>query len=167
MDITDMLNTKGSAAVAAAEKQLHQQLAQAAQTHARTISETASEVDNASEHASGYSSRSLHPLHAVPNIPNGMHYSSSSQVQQSMPMPMLTNTYTPQGLGVENGYPHPPNPEDQPHESEPNYEMDRPAGNGETVKAFACTNCKKGFARRSDLARHGEQPMLSFYRILG
>lgn len=26
-----------------------------------------------------------------------------------------------------------------------------------SVKAFACTNCGKGFARRSDLARHGKR----------
>ncbi len=149
-----MLNTKGPAAVAAAEHQLQQHLAQAAQTHGRTGSETGSEVDNTSEHSSAFSSRSVHPLQAMPNIPNGMHYSSSSQMQQ--PMPMLTNTYTPQGLGIENGYPSQQHQGDRSHELEQNHEMDRPAGNGETVKAFACTNCKKGFARRSDLARHGK-----------
>ncbi len=154
MDITGMLNTKGPSAVAAAEQQLQLHLAQAAQTHGRTASEAGSEIDNNSEHSSGYSSRSAQPLQAMPNIPNGMHYSSSSHMQQ--PMPMLTNTYTPQGLGIENGYPHQQHQEGHSHESESNHEMDRSAGNCDTVKAFACTNCKKGFARRSDLARHGK-----------
>ena len=162
-----MLNTKGPATIAAAEQQLQQHLAQAAQTHGRTASEAGSEVDNTSEHSSGYSSRSAHPLQAMPNIPNGMHYSSSSQMQQPMSMPMLTNTYVPQGLGVENGYPHQQKQDDISHESEQNHEMDRLAGNGETVKAFACTNCKKGFARRSDLARHGKQYLLGFYDGVG
>ena len=160
MDITGMLNTKGPAAVAAAEQQLQQQLAQAAETHGRTASETGSEIDNTSEHSSGYSSRSVHPLQAMANIPNGLHYSSSSQMQQPVPMPMLTNTYTPHDLVAENGYPHQQNQEDSHNEPEQNHELDRPAGNGETVKAFACTNCKKGFARRSDLARHGKQHLL-------
>ena len=149
-----MLNTKGPGAVAVAEQQLQQQLAQAAQTHGRTASETGSEVDNTSEHSSGYSSRSAHTLQVLPNIANSMHYSSPSQMQQ--PITMLTNAYVPQSLGIENGYPHPQRQEDHSHESAQGHEIDRPAGNSETVKAFACTNCKKGFARRSDLARHGK-----------
>lgn len=32
----------------------------------------------------------------------------------------------------------------------------RPAGDPGPPKAFACSTCGKGFARRSDLARHGE-----------
>ena len=31
-------------------------------------------------------------------------------------------------------------------------------GSSGGVKAFACTTCGKGFARRSDLARHGRNP---------
>lgn len=33
-------------------------------------------------------------------------------------------------------------------------------GSNPSVKAFACTTCGKGFARRSDLARHGKYPPL-------
>ena len=162
-----MLNTKGPAAVAAAERQLQQQFAQPAQTHVRTASEAGSEVDNNSEHSSGYSSRSTHPLQTMPNIPNGMHCSSSPQMQQPMSMPMLTNTYVPQGLGVENGYPHQQKQDNISHEPEHNHETDRPTGSGETVKAFACTNCKKGFARRSDLARHGKWYLFELCNVVG
>ena len=146
MDITNILNSKGPAAAAAAEQQLHQQLvAHGKHLGGRTSSDTASdrgESPHASENSSRYSSRSSQPLHAVTNISNGMRYPSPTQMQQ--PLPMLQNSFVSNNL-LENGY-----IADEPGEQE------RPMTAFTGQKAFACNTCGKGFARRSDLARHGE-----------
>lgn len=140
-----MLNSKGPAATS----ELHiQQLPKAPQILGQTSSETGSEMGNNSDHSSGYSSRSAKALQAIPNIPNAIRYPSPSQLQH--PMSIITSGYAAQNLGLENGYM--PGQHQDEHLSNPG----RTTGN-ETVKAFACTTCSKGFARRSDLARHGRQ----------
>lgn len=149
-----MLNSKSPAAVAAAEQQLQQHLAQAAQTHGRTVSEAGSELENTSDQSSGYSSRSANPLQTMPTLPNGLHYPQPSQLEQ--PVSMLPDAYMVQGLGVENGYTHSQIPEDHALLSEQHHDMNRPSLGVEPTKAFSCATCLKGFARRSDLARHGK-----------
>ena len=155
MDITTILNSKGPAAAAAAEQQLQQQLAQAAQANARTPSDTGSE--HGSDHSSRYSSRSTQPLHTMSGLPNGMRYPSPSQMQQ--PMSMLQNTYVPQNFGLDNGYmqAHPQQHEEQQRDQQDQQRASGRQAGADTMKAFACTSCGKGFARRSDLARHGKQ----------
>lgn len=76
--------------------------------------------------------------------------STTSPTDLQNPMSMLG-----QGFG-ENGY------ISQQHEG--GHEQEAMGGAGNTqrhgssvgIKAFACTTCSKGFARRSDLARHGK-----------
>ena len=153
-----MLNTKGSAAAAAAERQLHQQYSHVIQD--RPNSDAGSEIESSSEQSSGYSSRSTRPLQAmphVPNLPNSARYQSPSQLDH--PMSLLASGYPTHNLGLEHEYGHGPYQDDQgQHQS-------RSSGGSEAVKAFACATCGKGFARRSDLARHGRlhsvQPMVS------
>ncbi|KAI9814649.1 MAG: hypothetical protein M1827_003205 [Pycnora praestabilis] len=143
MDITTILNNKGPAAAAAAEQQLQQQLAQAAQASGRSPSDTGSErggSPHASEHSSRYSSRSAQPLHVMSNVPNGMRYPSPPSIQT--PLPMLQNGYV-QNPVPDNGY----------IQNEVPVSV-RPSSGESSHKAFSCQNCGKGFARRSDLARH-------------
>jgi len=78
-----------------------------------------------------------------------MRYPSPSANAMGVPMPM-PNGYPPNG--------QPDNPYAQ--QPQPDQSAQAPGGrapneNGPT-KAFACSTCGKGFARRSDLARHGK-----------
>ena len=112
MDITNILNGKDPAAVAAAaERQYHHHIAQ------------------------------------------GVSYNPGPQLQQQLPVlpanyrdQPFQNVYMQQQQQQQNNQ-----REDGPDDSG----SSRQNSNG-SLKAFACTNCGKGFARRSDLARHGK-----------
>lgn len=73
-------------------------------------------------------------------------------------MSMLQNSYVPQTFGLDNGYlqAHPQQHQEQPQDQQDQQRLSSRQPAGDTMKAFACTNCGKGFARRSDLARHGK-----------
>jgi hypothetical protein len=83
------------------------------------------------------------------NMANGMRYPSPTAMQNSMPM--LNNNYMPNQA-----------PDHYGHQAAPDQQVPQPNTNGRQStgesgppKAFACSTCGKGFARRSDLARHG------------
>lgn len=148
MDLPNILNNKGPAASA---EQLQQQLARA---KGRTISEVGSGqafAHNLSDDPSRFSSQSTGPqLHNL-NMANAQRYTNSAPLQQQFPM--IPDPYpTPTG-SVENGYANSHHADDL----RGNQLLGQPSQPGPTnqVKAFACSNCGKGFARRSDLARHG------------
>lgn len=87
------------------------------------------------------------------HMAQGVSYSTGPQLQQQMPM--LPSTYGERPF--QNVYM-------QQQQQQQNNQRDtgtddsgssRQNSNG-SVKAFACNTCGKGFARRSDLARHGK-----------
>lgn len=151
MDITNMLNTKGAAAAAAAaakagpssEQQIHQSLVPHSNGHA--ISETASErgtSPHGSEH-SRYSGTSMQHMNGMSAMNSGMRYPSPSAMQT--PLPMLQGYRS--DSGIDNSM--------MQHES-PQISTRQTSGDATVQKAFPCSSCGKGFARRSDLARHGK-----------
>ena len=150
MDITNILNRKGSAAAAAmaaavsasnADPHLHQ----LAHVVTRSPSESSSERHSAygPDPSSHYSSRTAHALHAMANLHSELRYSSPTSMHAPLPHfpPGIIPTGTPfESAMVPNEHPGSPAPP-----------LPSP-----TTKAFPCTSCGKGFARRSDLARHGK-----------
>lgn len=137
-----MLNTKGQA-VASAHFNRH--LAQQAVMDSRT-SDAGSDAGHPSHvgQAPHMYQTTSHPLHPMSNVPQ-MRYQSPSQPLQSMQM--LPTSYMQEN--------HP----DQSYVNAPPAPASAVGSTGGPVgeaapKQFHCSTCSKGFARRSDLARH-------------
>ena len=120
-----------------------------------------------SDPSSRYSSQAppaIHPAAYPPQGMNslapGMRYPSPSQLHQQMPL--IQHSYHP--ASNDPAYAQPPMNTAPPpvQDTQPQQEgTQRSTGSG-LPKAFACSTCGKGFARRSDLARHGK--LLVCYR---
>lgn len=115
-----------------------------------------------SEHSSRYSSQTPqnnhnHMAYLANQIQNGIPRYPSPSMQQQSNMPLIQHTYHP-NAGSDQSYQQQaqmgavqtPMQQDQTQ-----IDGSRPSGSG-LPKAFACSTCAKGFARRSDLARHGK-----------
>lgn len=96
------------------------------------------------------------PQQAMPGYPpmpnnygTDMRYPSPSANTMGVPMP-LPNGYAPNGQ-ADNPYAQQP-----PAEQTTQQTGGRASNENGPPKAFACSTCGKGFARRSDLARHGK-----------
>lgn len=118
-----------------------------------------------SDHSSRYSSQT--PQNSVAyqqiaaQLTNGMRY-SSPQMQQNNNMPMLQHSYHPattqdQGYQQTAGATMGSVQQAIPQTADQSAMDGGRASTGSTglPKAFSCSTCAKGFARRSDLARHG------------
>jgi hypothetical protein len=148
MDIKQIVNSKGSKGAAAAAaaangtaQDLHL-LHSISQANGMPMSDTGSERGN-SPHDSEHSRYSA-PRYGQLNGMNGgpMRYPSPTAMQN--PLPMLQQPYRHDN-SFDNGM-----------MQQENTRPGRQTGDGVAQKAFPCSSCGKGFARRSDLARHGK-----------
>lgn len=147
MDLKEIINSKGpkgaAAAAAAAANGAAQDLHllhSISQANSIPMSDTGSERGN-SPHESEHSRYSGARFGQLNGGPNGMRYPSPTAMQSALPM--LQQPFRP-----ENGF-------DNSMIQQENTRVGRSSAEG---KAFPCSTCGKGFARRSDLARHGRLP---------
>jgi hypothetical protein len=148
MDIKQIVNSKGvkgaAAAANGAAQDLHllQTISQATNF---PMSENGSERGN-SPHDSEHSRYSAPRLMngGMNGAPGPMRYPSPPAMQSQLPM--MGQPYQP-NTGYDNGM----------MQQDNSAQAGRQAGGDNSApKAFPCSTCGKGFARRSDLARHGK-----------
>ncbi|CEJ60778.1 Putative Zn-finger [Penicillium brasilianum] len=134
MDFTTILNRKNSAAAAAAaaEAQLHQQYLQNAQLNQPPMKAEPGASDNPVN---------AYPPHPPPGVPMDQGLAESFYYGQPPAATPRNMGYVPGGYAGEPQMQQPPMPSGRTSGDAP-------------PKTFHCGTCNKGFARRSDLARH-------------
>lgn len=139
MGITSMLNQKG--AVSAVQPAPGQMLEQPMTQQLPPLPLERADSPHGSEH-SRYSQPPMNQLQ------NGRPYGSPSAMHAPLHMP--EPNMAPTGMAF---------PQMTPDMSYGAPQPTRPEAAQQAPKAYPCSTCGKGFARRSDLARHGWFPM--------
>ncbi|MBE7181626.1 MAG: hypothetical protein INR71_10545 [Terriglobus roseus] len=133
------------------QPQHQSQYAYAPHLNGRIKSENGSErgvSPHPSDMSSRYSSTPAQSIAGYPPMPNNF------SMEQRYPSPAGMNVAAP--ILNYNGNTQPPDHQySGPQPPSQKAGLDTPPSGG-PPKAFACSTCAKGFARRSDLARHGE-----------
>lgn len=144
MDLPNILNNRGPVTAAAVVGD--QSLQQYADLSGRPTSDTGSDR-GMSPHGSDPPSR--YPSRTGPYLPAMSMPTAAPHLQQQFTA-MVSNPYPTPTESIDNGFARAQNDEQLIRSSALGAE-----GASQT-KSFACSTCRKGFARRSDLARHGK-----------
>lgn len=120
-----------------------------------------------SDHSSRYSSQTpqnnLAYQQMASQLANGMRYPSPQLQQQTNMTPMIQHSYHPNTNSDQSYQPQAQLGAVQQPVQQDQVSMDggrQSTGSTGLPKAFACSTCSKGFARRSDLARHGKLKLI-------
>ena len=133
--------------------------------NSRIKSETGSErgvSPHTSDQSSRYSSQTPQNMayqQMANQLTNGMRYPSPQLQQQNSMAPMIQHSYHPNATPDQSYQQQAQLGAVQQHVQQDQSPMDggrASTGSAGLPKAFACSTCQKGFARRSDLARHGK-----------
>ena len=152
MDITNMLNRK-------AGFQAHQHFNSFSdyQSPAYSIIKSDPMDRSGSPHGSEHSAYSnpghMNRGYTSPGPMQGPMHLTSNPMQPQMQLPNFPDVSGMSGMGhmgMQQMHQHQPQPQHMQHGSQD------PRPSQPPFKAFACSTCQKGFARRSDLARHGK-----------
>ena len=135
MDITNMLNKKGQL------QQLNPGLLD--HQHQAFVKHEPGMERSASPHGSE------HSQYSNPHIARAYPSPAAMQAPMHIPNPMPAAMQLP-------GFPEMPNMGGMPNMHMQQMQQQPPPPPQQPIKAYPCSTCGKGFARRSDLARHGK-----------
>ncbi|KAF7712298.1 Zinc finger C2H2 type domain-containing protein [Penicillium ucsense] len=146
MDFTTILNRKNSAAAAAAaaEAQLHHQYMQTAHLSQQTMKAEPGASDN---------SVNAYPPHPPPGVSMDQGLAETFYYAQPTGAPPRNMGYVPGGYAGDSQMTQQQQSQPQQQQQQQQMQTGRPVGEA-PPKTFHCGTCNKGFARRSDLARH-------------